>query len=241
MGPVPAENTVYDLSILDSQDASLYPPAGLSPICQYEATDPQKPKLTGVTPTTLTVAEGPNFRVTLNGTDFAASGNVVMIGSSACTIVSESTTTITCDSTSAAGAHKIELYSKDKGYAAGDFSVTTVINADVSGVNNGSFAGGHVVTLTGAGLGIGSTVTICGANCPVVSATGGELTCTVPPMYSTFSRDTAKLSPDMARHREPTYYQNELRKDPSFPLANVHDLDLATSYQALNNEGWVGV
>jgi len=121
--------------------------------------------------------------LTITGTNFVNSQTTVNVGGVGCTIVTVSSTTITC-TLGSSQAGSLSVVATVAGAGRSNGNVLFQYNLQVTSVtpSRGSFGGGQLLTIAGDGFnGSSVTVTICGQACQSVSVLSNtQLTCRTP-------------------------------------------------------------
>lgn len=138
------------------------------------------PTLTSASPAGVNVSGGDP--VTLTGTGFVA-GATVLLGGVACPVSALTATSITCTSgVRAAGVVSAVVTNADSQTVTLSSALIYLNPPTVSSVSPsaGALAGGTTLTITGTEFFTGATVSIGGSNCPVVSLSATQISCTLP-------------------------------------------------------------
>ncbi|KAK7084670.1 hypothetical protein SK128_002604 [Halocaridina rubra] len=154
--------------------------ATLSSSFTYDST--LSASITSVLPMVSSVLGGDELNIT--GTDFGTgSEGFVMVGSSACEIVTWASAAITCTLPSnSPGVHVVKVYTGSNGYASGSVSVTYKFKVTGSSLTTGSVYGGTTLVIDGEGFGsncslleveIGDSMI-----CDITECNDMQLTCT---------------------------------------------------------------
>ncbi|KAK7468041.1 hypothetical protein BaRGS_00036745, partial [Batillaria attramentaria] len=152
--------------------------------CSFEWTDALTPTVTDVSPDSgCDVAS-----VTITGTGFADSGNVITIGGADCTETFASATSLTCslsvgsEALSGDLSQNVKVVVPNKGLALG--SVTFTFTPSISSISpaQGSMQGGLDLTLTGQCFSESTSVVIGGQTAVVKSRSSTQLVVIVPEM-----------------------------------------------------------
>jgi hypothetical protein len=137
------------------------------------------PSLSSLTPTSGSTAGGTTL--TLQGTNFGASGAAVSVGGSACPVLTQSHTSLTCALPAGVGVNQLVRLA-----VGGQTSGTLSFSYDppfITGLSpsSASTAGGTALTVSGTSFGAsGAAVTVGGASCPVTMQSHTSITCTLP-------------------------------------------------------------
>ncbi|XP_067950540.1 fibrocystin-L-like [Watersipora subatra] len=148
--------------------------------CSYAWSVDDSPTVSGCSPS----SGSSGTRITITGTMFSttASENLVQVGDANCVVDSSTDTQIVCDlEAGAIATHTVDVFVNSLGKA--DSSITFDYNAgsvDSVSPSEGSEAGGTYITLTGSGFASGTTVTVGGASCEVMSITPSQIVCETP-------------------------------------------------------------
>ena len=155
--------------------------------CTFSYSDADTPTLASASVTSSTDSQ---WTISLSGSSFGSgwSSATVMVGSTACTPVSGSTTSLTCTMTPPmAGAQAVRLlFSWGYAIGSGGGSLPTITGASlsVSGISPATvgMAGGAGLVVSGTGFDSvsSSRATVCGVDCAVTATSSTSLTCTVP-------------------------------------------------------------
>ncbi len=154
--------------------------------CSYTYASALTPRLTSATVTSHTAT---TWTLSLSGSGFASppTDNIVFIGSTQCTPITGSATSLTCESVPPmSGLQTVRLTHAAWGQAKGNGQLPQIQGATLSvssysPVTVGVTGGAELVVIgTGFSDVASSEVSVCGADCAVTASSASQLTCTVP-------------------------------------------------------------
>jgi hypothetical protein len=146
------------------------------------------PTVTSINPTSRSA----NETLTITGTNFIDGQTSVSIGGSSCTIVSASTTPITCTiRSSSAGSQPVVVYVASVGKSNSNIQFQYALQVSNVSPWHGSYGGGQTITVLGDGFNDSNvSVTVCNQACQsVVIVSNTQLIC-VTPLKTISSSDT---------------------------------------------------
>lgn len=137
------------------------------------------------TPVVNAIDASSNSAIVIDGTGFSEtpSDNIVLIGTTRCTVTSASSTQLTCTAgLNPAGTYSFTVNVLGKGLATmnSNTQATFSLTAEAISPASGSTGGGNLLQINGTGFSDQSTVTVDGNTCKVKSISYFTITCTVP-------------------------------------------------------------
>ncbi|XP_078617867.1 fibrocystin-L-like isoform X2 [Branchiostoma floridae x Branchiostoma japonicum] len=151
------------------------------PVKQFEYLEDQTPVVDSISP----AVGSTGATITLTGSKFGTDDSdiVVTIDNVGCSLSALTDTQIQCSVGShSAGAYPVVVRSESKGYAISNVTFTYQLRLDSVSPVEGSFGGGQVLTVTGAGFdALMTKVTVCNRTCELQGQPDpSSLTCEVP-------------------------------------------------------------
>ena len=171
--------------------------ASISTSTTYAYSTTDTPTITIADPLTVNGGETVTLEGTLLDSDDSKLG--VTIGGETCTIVSSTTTSVTCTVPSLAGGVPRDLSVVNTDYGSADVNdIQITINFEVSGISpiEGSQGGGTLLIINGFGFDTEGelSVSICSSTCTVESYTTTEIQCRTPVAESDLSESSCDVS-----------------------------------------------
>lgn len=159
-------------------------PSMCSGDCSFEWAAEKTPTITGISP--AQGSDGLGTLLTVTGTGFGSEQATIMVGKSRCIVTSATATTQVCTlSQSTAGTFPVSVTFPSLGNAqySNNIMLYFTYQLIVSSFTplSGSLAGGTLLTVSGFGFGMNTTVDVGSKPCVVVDATETELRCRTPP------------------------------------------------------------
>ncbi|CAF0819146.1 unnamed protein product [Rotaria sp. Silwood1] len=137
------------------------------------------PSITSISPTSGTAGQ----TLTISGSNFINGQTSVTIGGATCTIISVSSSSITCTvSSSPAGNQPVIVYVSSVGNSNSNIQFQYALQVNSISPSRGSYGGGQLVNVSGDGFNTSSiSVTICSQSCQSISIISNtQLTCITP-------------------------------------------------------------
>ena len=147
------------------------------------------PTVATVTPASGTGAQS----LTIDGDNFGSSP-VVTVGATDCVVTASTSSSISCDLPAVAGGdYAVVVLAPEFGLSNSDVTYESELTASSMSPLTGSFGGGSLLTITGTGFDTETdpTVTVCSADCAVVSVTDTEIQCRTPANSGSVTEDCA--------------------------------------------------
>ncbi|KAK7084669.1 Fibrocystin-L [Halocaridina rubra] len=193
---VPAHSVgSVDVEVTSSGTSNIYP-------VQFMYSTTKTPVITFVNPNT---GLSPGITLTLSGTNLylSATDPTVIVGGAVCNVTAATSLSVTCTAPDVAGGSQ-NVVLRDPVYGDSNSDLTVSYNFSISAVtpSQGGY-GGVLVVVSGLGFDPygGSTVTVCGNACSLVSATSSAITCSAPASTASGSSqvcDVVVTNPDMS-------------------------------------------
>ncbi|XP_042362122.1 fibrocystin-L-like [Plectropomus leopardus] len=155
-------------------------PSKCSGDCGFEWSKEKTPIVTGISPSQG--SHGLGTLLTITGTGFSNENASIMVGKTPCHVEQIDATSQVCRlGSSSAGTHPVHVNFPSLGNAGGNMSYFTyeLIVSSFSPLS-GSVAGGTLLTITGFGFSLNTTVTVGSEECTVVHVSDTELKCRTP-------------------------------------------------------------
>ncbi|XP_071793632.1 fibrocystin-L-like isoform X1 [Asterias amurensis] len=149
------------------------------PTQDYDYSSAVTPTITSVTPANGATGDS----ITISGSSFSTNTAEVSvtIDNVACTITSAAVDSIECDvGAHSAGTYPVVVYIEDKGLSADDAEFEYELRVDSVSPIEGSFGGGRVLTIDGAGYDDTAVVLVCNNTCPITNSSSSFIECDVP-------------------------------------------------------------
>ena len=155
------------------------------PAISYEYADDDTPTIASVSPS----SGGADDSITITGTNFGADASAlnVTIGGVECTSASFSGSDITCTAgVKSTGTYAVQVLVDGQGLSNDNIIFEYAIV--VSGISpaSGDSLGYQALTVSGSGLSSSLTVTVCGNDCMVESASASNIVCATPAKDGTY-------------------------------------------------------
>lgn len=152
--------------------------------CSFQWTDEKTPVITGISPSQG--SDGLGTLLTITGTGFPDERATVMVGKSECNVTTTTATTQVCSlSQSVAGTFPVTVTFPSLGNCrySGNNTLYFTYQLIVSSFTplSGSLAGATLLTVSGFGFDLNTTVTVGNKTCVIEDATETELKCRTPP------------------------------------------------------------
>ncbi|XP_071792804.1 fibrocystin-L-like isoform X2 [Asterias amurensis] len=149
------------------------------PTESYDYSSVVTPTITSVTPANGTTGQS----ITISGSSFST--NVadvsVSIDNVACTVTSTAIDSIVCDvGAHSAGTYAVVVYIVDKGLSGNGTEFEYELRVDSVSPIEGSFGGGRVLRIDGAGYDETAVVLVCNNTCPISDFSSAFIECEVP-------------------------------------------------------------
>jgi hypothetical protein len=151
------------------------------------------PTVTSLNPTSGSAGE----TLTITGSNFVNGTTSVSVGGISCTIISVSTTLITCTTeSSAAGYQSVLVNVASVGKSNSNIQFQYALQVNNVTPSQGSYGGGQTITIFGDGFnGSNVAVTLCNQACQsVVIVSNTQLTCVTPAATFSLSDTTCNLT-----------------------------------------------
>jgi hypothetical protein len=151
------------------------------------------PTITSISPTSGTAGQS----LVISGSNFVNGQTSVTIGGTTCTIVSISSSSITCTvASSPAGNQAVIVSVSSTGKSNSNILFQYALQVSTTSPSQGSYGGGQIVTVNGDGFNTSSiSVTICGQPCQSVSVLSNtQLTCVTPSATASSSNQSCSLT-----------------------------------------------
>ncbi|KAL4228553.1 Fibrocystin-L [Mactra antiquata] len=179
-------------------------PALCADDCTFEWLSASTPTVTGVAPSSGTLAQGTSAVIGGTGFNTDPTQNYVTIAGISCSVTASTSTSITCSvGNGPVGDHKVEVNVAGKGIAkhsSGDVMFEYTARIDDVNPKTSSLGGGIPLTITGYGFKTTAVITINDNICEHISNIPSEIICRVPhsttigPFNVVVSQGTINLS-----------------------------------------------
>ncbi|XP_022097673.1 fibrocystin-L-like isoform X1 [Acanthaster planci] len=149
------------------------------PAANYEYSASDTPTISSITPTSGVTGDS----ITISGSSFSTNTSdvAVFIDGVVCTVSSAADDSIACSvGPHSAGTYAVVIYIKGKGLSGSDTMFEYELTLSSVSPVEGSFGGGRILSIDGAGFDETAIVMVCNNSCPISNSTSSLIECEVP-------------------------------------------------------------